>query len=152
MLRKDREVTDKTKIIEILDKSKTIRLGLNDKIYPYIVPVSFGYEFKDNNLEFYFHGANKGKKHQLISKNNKICVETDYTGEYKLTYNSATVEYGSIIAYGVVEEILEVREKVYAMEKLISHCNLHFEIDLDLLKVTRVYKVKVEDFTVKSNL
>ena len=47
MRRKDREVTDRNQIAAIMDSCDTCRLGLTDGQVPYIVPLSFGYEWPD---------------------------------------------------------------------------------------------------------
>lgn len=44
MRRKDREVTDVTRITAIMDQCDSCRLGLCEDNVPYIVPLCFGYE------------------------------------------------------------------------------------------------------------
>ena len=46
MRRKDREITDINEIKFLLKTMDTIRIGFNDQPYPYIVPVSYGFEEK----------------------------------------------------------------------------------------------------------
>lgn len=53
MRRRDREVTDIDEILRIVDKAKILHLGLFDTDYPYIVPLHYGYEYRDGNLIFY---------------------------------------------------------------------------------------------------
>ena len=43
MRRKDREVTDRGMIHEIIDRCMCCRIGFNDEGQVYIVPLSFGY-------------------------------------------------------------------------------------------------------------
>ena len=62
MRRKDREVTEKSEIIDILRRCDTIRIGIQGEQYPYVVPVSFGLEVIDENPVVYFHGAREGMK------------------------------------------------------------------------------------------
>ena len=57
MRRKDREVTDINEILKIVDKAKILHLCLFDGEYPYIVPLHYGYEYKNGNLIFYMHCA-----------------------------------------------------------------------------------------------
>ena len=42
--RKDREITDKKEIQEIIKKAKILHLGLIDDNYPYIVPLHYGFD------------------------------------------------------------------------------------------------------------
>lgn len=68
MRREDREVTDPMKITEIISRCTCCRIGFNDDGEVYIVPLNFGYETKENTYVFYFHGANEGRKIDLIQK------------------------------------------------------------------------------------
>ena len=65
MRRSDREIIDKKEIIEIIRKCDVCRIVLNDKDYPYIVPLNFGMDIQDGKIVFYFHGADEGKKYDL---------------------------------------------------------------------------------------
>ena len=68
-----------------MGRCDTIRLGLNNGEYPYVVPVSFGFEVSEGRIVIYIHGARDGLKRQLIAANGKVCVEADlfngYTGD-----------------------------------------------------------------------
>lgn len=77
MRRADREVTNITDILKIVDTAKVLRLGLFDGDFPYIVPMHYGYEFIDNTFTFFIHGAKEGHKLDLIRKNPNVCIELD---------------------------------------------------------------------------
>lgn len=78
MRRKDREVTDHAKIMNIMNKCKVINLAMCDGDTPYIVPLNFGYRYhEDTGFALYFHCANSGKKLDILRKNPKICFEMD---------------------------------------------------------------------------
>lgn len=62
MRRKDREITDITKLLEIVDEAKVLHLGLLDEGYPYIVPLHYGYVYEQDTLPFYMHSAKEGLK------------------------------------------------------------------------------------------
>ena len=57
MRRRDREVTEHSEIMHILDSGKVLHLGLVDQGKPYIVPMNYGYVFEGEKLVFYLHGA-----------------------------------------------------------------------------------------------
>ncbi|WP_278453702.1 pyridoxamine 5'-phosphate oxidase family protein, partial [Thomasclavelia spiroformis] len=57
MRRKDREITDFDEIMNIINKCDTCRLALFDKEFPYIVPLNFGVDIRDEQLYLYFHCA-----------------------------------------------------------------------------------------------
>ena len=70
MQKADYEVTDFQQIIEIIQRCDVCRLALHDTEYPYILPLNFGIRVEKEQITFYFHGAMKGKKYQLLEKNN----------------------------------------------------------------------------------
>ena len=55
MRRKEREVTDYNKMIEMLKSCDCCRIGLVDDKGAYIVPMNFGYEDNNGKLTLYFH-------------------------------------------------------------------------------------------------
>ena len=77
MRRNDKKIEDESIIIEILTKSLVCRVGLFDDEYPYVVPMNFGY----NGNSLYFHSATKGKKLDLIRRNNKVSFEIEQSYE-----------------------------------------------------------------------
>ena len=77
MRRKDREITDKIKIDEIMKQCHVCRVGFNDDGKVYIVPLNFGYEIKNDRYILYFHSAKQGKKIDLIEKNRNAGFEMD---------------------------------------------------------------------------
>ena len=83
MRRKDRQITDKDIINEILLKSDIARIALFDNEYPYIIPMNYGY--KDNAL--YFHCAPEGKKLDLIKRNNNVGSAEKHKKAYILYLN-----------------------------------------------------------------
>lgn len=64
--RKDREITDKKEIQEIIKKAKILHLGLIDDNYPYIVPLHYGFEYCDENDSFVFLCMEQKKGIKLI--------------------------------------------------------------------------------------
>jgi hypothetical protein len=61
MRRKDREITDKTAIYEILDRAEELHLGLWDGQEVYVVPLNF-VRIGD---ELFFHSARGGENWKL---------------------------------------------------------------------------------------
>lgn len=145
-----REIKDFNEIIKLLDKCQTIRLGLFDKEYPYVVPLSFGYEVKDGKLFIYFHCAKEGKKIDLISDNNKVCVEADILNDYKRTEHSVTADYESVIAYGKAQQVFD-GEAIHGLELLLAHCGIdgYSPEQCWLTDIVAVYKISIDEITAK---
>ena len=45
MTRREREVTDINDILQIINETKILHLGLSDEGWPYVVPMNYGYEY-----------------------------------------------------------------------------------------------------------
>jgi len=101
MRRKEREITDRQLLDEILTKSNTCRLAINDGKYPYIVALNYGYS--DNSL--YIHCAKEGKKIDLLRANNKVSFQIEYGNEIIPHQESCkwTTKYRSIVGQGEIE-------------------------------------------------
>ncbi|MDR0761030.1 MAG: pyridoxamine 5'-phosphate oxidase family protein, partial [Treponema sp.] len=154
MRRKDREVTGAENLLEILRECTVCRLGMADNGVPYVVPLNFGYEYQDDTLILYFHGAREGKKIDILKKNNRVCFEMD-TG-HQLTRGDSVCHYGfnyaSIVGMGTVEFLEEAAEKIRALNLLMKHQtgeDREFAYGEAELRAVAVYRLRVETVTGK---
>lgn len=155
MRRKDREVTDINEILKIVDKAKILQLGLFDDEYPYIVPLHYGYEYKDGNLIFYMHCAKEGHKLDLIRNNHNVCVELECDVEL-ISGEDIPCKYGStfasVIGKGHAEILEDEQEKIIGLKLLMKNqTGRDFEIDERMANTVGVIKVTVHSFTAKAN-
>ena len=68
-----REIQEKKRLIEILDQAKVLHIGTVDQEGIYIIPVNFGYEWKEGEpLRFYIHSAREGRKVQAFAASQSI--------------------------------------------------------------------------------
>ncbi len=124
MRRKDREVTDKREIEEIIQKCKVCHIAMCDDGMPYLVPLSFGYRFtEDDSLELYFHSAMYGKKLDILRKNNKVCFEISCVGETVVSEQvcRSGCAYASVIGYGKVTFLEHNLDKCNGLSFLFAH-------------------------------
>lgn len=126
MRRKDREVTDPMKIADIISRCTCCRVGFFDGGEVYIVPLNFGYQFKDNACTLYFHGAKEGRKIDLIRKNPEVGFEMDTDlAVYALGESETACDYTacfqSIIGSGTVSLVSEPEEKRLGLSLLMEH-------------------------------
>lgn len=151
MRKAQREITDINAVIDVLDRCQTIRLGLSDEKFPYIVPLSFGWERIDDKLFVYFHCAKDGKKIDLIAKNNAVCLEADILDGYVETEHGVTADYKSVIAYGYAEQVFG-ENAMHGIDLLLKHCGIkgHSAKECVLTNIVAVYKITVEKITGKS--
>lgn len=150
MRKADREITDFEQIKLLLDDCQTIRLGMHDEPYPYVVPLSFGWEERDGQIFIYFHCAKEGKKLNLIAKNGNVCVEADALAGYKSTGHSVTADYRSIIAFGRAERVYG-EELVHGLELLLEHCRVegYSARECAARDITAVVRIAIDSITGK---
>lgn len=150
MNRKDREVTDFEEIKDIINSCDTLRLGIHNGDYPYVVPLSFGFEAVEDKLIFYTHSAMKGLKLDLIKANPKVCVEIDSMNGYAETARGVTTNYRSFIGFGTAE-IADYEDTVKGLELLLEHCKItgYSAEECAKLGITTVLKITVENYTAK---
>ena len=151
MRRSDREITDRNEMVEVMKRCDVCRLALNDEGYPYILPLNFGMEADEENIVLYFHGAERGRKYELIERDNRVSFEMDCA--HRLVVDEerghCTMEYESVIGRGRVEMVPE-EEKREALRSLMRQYhpeNVNF--DEKAMPVTRVFKLIVEEMTGK---
>ena len=152
MRRKDREVTDVTKIDEIFAKCRVMRLAMNEGESPYIVPLNFGYEKSTVGEYLYFHCANEGKKLDLIKACPNVCFEMDC--DHSLIGGKIACDYGytfsSIIGKGKAEILTEPCDKIHGLKVLMKHqTGRDFEIDEKMSRAVTVCRVMIENKSCK---
>lgn len=157
MRRKKRQVPDFETIKTFVEKTQVLRIGLAGEEYPYVVPVNFGYEWQEEQLILFVHGANEGQKISMIQKNPKVAVEMDDNHQLMVgTSNAASYSYAyqSLIGIGKAIILEDLTEKKHALHRLMEHTakgHLFDEIPEAMLKRTGVIKIEVSSYTMKEN-
>lgn len=155
MRRKDREITSFESICEIIEECNVIRIGLCDEdLYPYIVPMNFGYEIVEGEIFFYIHGAMAGRKYELMKKNGVCSFEMDCAHQLVLDdeMKEATMLYKSVMGKAEIE-FLEDEEKIYGLDLLMKKDKKSstFDYSKSAAPRTAVIRLKVTQYTGKSN-
>ena len=152
MTRREREVTDISKIKEILDNSKVLHLGLVDGDEAYVVPMNYGYTLDDSKLTLWLHGARRGRKLDLIRANPKVFFEMEcgiqpFEGEIACKYG---IEYSSIMGRGKAEIVEDIEIKKAALSHLMkTQTGKDFEFEDKMAAVVSVVRIDVSEFTAK---
>ncbi|MEG0833692.1 MAG: pyridoxamine 5'-phosphate oxidase family protein [Oscillospiraceae bacterium] len=151
MRRADREITDRGDIAGILMRAQTARLGLFSENYPYIVPMSYGFELGEK-LTVYFHCAKEGRKLELISKNHGAALEVDNLLEVQVYEISCKSDagYESVMAVGNVSAVEDEEEKLHGLCKIMQHYGAENPVfEPDRVKKVEVLKFVANSFTAK---
>lgn len=147
-----RAITDKKEIEEIIGKCQWCHLAMSDSDgNPYVIPMNFGY--RDGII--YLHGAQKGKKIDILDKNSRVCI--NFSTDHFLRYQNEKVacswsmRYRSILCYGRVEFIEDPEEKSRILDIIMSNYSQErFTYNLPSIKEVNTFLVKVERFEGRS--
>jgi nitroimidazol reductase NimA-like FMN-containing flavoprotein (pyridoxamine 5'-phosphate oxidase superfamily) len=119
MRRKEREITDRIALDEIVHKALTCRLAMCDGDQPYVIPLNFGYDGKS----IYIHCAQEGKKLDILRKNNRVCFEVDV--DHELVKGESPCDWSikakSVIGLGKAALIEDGEEKRRALDIIMEH-------------------------------
>ena len=152
MRKADREIKNKEEIIDIIKKCDVIRLAFNNGDYPYILPLNFGFEVKNDKVIFYLHSALEGTKVEIMKKDNRASFEMDTKHElqYYEEKGYCTMSYESVIGRGRIR-ILSEEEKMNALKKLMWHYHESEDTYFNPAAISRtlVYSLEVEEMTAK---
>ncbi len=155
MRQKNREVTDRTEIIEIMRRCDVCRIALNNEGFPYIIPLNFGLQADDTAIRLIFHSALEGTKIDLIKKDNRVSFEMDCKHELQYFEEAGycTMAYESVIGTGRIR-ILDEEAKEAALHQIMEHYhpgkNAYF--NTAAISRTLVYVLDVETITGKRKL
>ena len=155
MRRKDREILNYEKMIEIMKACDCCRLGLIDADTAYILPLNFGYEEINGNLYLYFHGASTGKKIDLIEKQLSASFEMDrkhqlVEGDIACKYS---YHYQSIMGKGTIQLVNDFEEKVHGLRVIMSHYSSkdNWEFEAEHINRVSVIRLDVKEWSCKEH-
>lgn len=150
MRRKDKEVTSRIWMEEVLQKAEWLELGLaGSDGWPYVVPLNFGYE--DGYLVL--HGAALGKKAAMLAENPRVCFQVAVDTEVIRNEDNPaefSMKYRSVTGFGLAQFLESVNDKREALKTLMRHYQGPLEPMPDTaLERTMVIKVEISDMTGK---
>lgn len=156
MRRKDREITEFGEILQIVDACNVLRIGLSDGDYPYIVPVNFAYEVNGERLFLYIHGAQAGRKFELLRRNSVCSFEADIPLKIECLPDKkdVTMRYKSVMGKADTD-FLDGEEKQRVMDEVIMARypeTKDFDYNRNAVPHTAVVRLTVTELTAKANL
>ena len=157
MTRREREVTDINDILQIINETKILHLGLSDEGWPYVVPMNYGYDVREEDgtlhVCLYLHGAKEGRKAAAFAADPCVAVEMDYnheviTGDYTCAYSYA---YRSIMGNGTITEVTDPEAKKKGLGKIMAHIAPEAKIAFlpEMVERVAVWRIDIDTFTGK---
>ncbi|MDD4159750.1 MAG: pyridoxamine 5'-phosphate oxidase family protein [Synergistaceae bacterium] len=152
MRRKDKEVTSRDWITDVLDKGVWMQLAMAGKDgSPYIVPLNYG--FKDDFI--IIHGAKDGKKIDLLKENTKVAFNVSIDTELIRNEDNPSefsMKYRSVSGLGIAAFIEDPEEKREALKILMEHYRGPKEPMAEgMLKATSVIRIQITELTGKTS-
>jgi nitroimidazol reductase NimA-like FMN-containing flavoprotein (pyridoxamine 5'-phosphate oxidase superfamily) len=150
MRRKEKEITEKSEIEAIIHKSMVCRIALSDDNTPYIVPLCFGYQ----NNTIYVHGSLKGKKIDILQKNQSICFEFDIDTEIVKAESDCKwgMKYKSVIGIGKALILKKPDDKQKALSIIMNqYSDRPPQFSEKAINGTTVIKIEIKSMTGKQS-
>lgn len=150
--KRERAVTDKEEVVNILDKCQIIHIGMLDEDEVYIVPMNYGYTYEGDQLTFYVHGAKKGRKMDVIAANPKVSFEMEcdvnpFPGKAACQYGTS---YGCIMGKGVATILEDPQEKMQALSILMkTQTGKDFDFNEKMVSIVNVVRIDVTGYSAK---
>ncbi|MDR2765491.1 MAG: pyridoxamine 5'-phosphate oxidase family protein [Tannerella sp.] len=142
MRRREREITDRKEIDEILYSGKVMHLALSDDNLPFLVPVFYAYD----GVSLYFHSAKAGTKIEIMKKNDNVCfevsidhgiVESDMACDFE-------AQHRTVIGFGKAEFIEADEDKIAALNRIVARfTDRKFEFPKGNLNATAVIRINI---------
>ena len=159
MRRNDREIKDRSIILDIVRSLPIGHLAMNDAGKPYGVTMNYFAEpGPDGSIVLYFHGAKEGRKADILARDPHVYffAERDDGAKEIVRPNgmrSVTDLYVSVAGDGVMEQITEPDEKRRILIALANaFAATPFESLPDaVVEMTAVWKLVLRRPTGKSN-
>jgi uncharacterized protein len=150
--RKDREITDPTKLKDVLKSTKYVTVALSKDNCPYLVSLSHGYDQEKQCL--YFHCAPEGKKIVYLQSNDKVWGQAVL--DYGVT-DECDYAYTSVHFSGKIKLINDQAEKEHAIAVMVHQLSETPEAKLAKIKPeklarTTMGRIDIDYMTGKKHL
>lgn len=150
MRRKEREITDRKEIDEIIHTGKVMHLALSDNNLPFLIPLFYSYD----GTSLYFHSAKAGTKIDIMKKNNNVCfeisidngvVESDLACDFEARHRT-------VIGFGKAVFVEDESEKTGVLNKIVAQfTDKKFEFPKGNLHATAVIRIDIESIKGKKH-
>lgn len=137
--------------VKILEQCKICRIAVAKEGIPFIVPMNFGYEYSEEQLTLYFHGAKNGKQMQIIEDGCMASFEADCS--FRLIQDEIacryTMQMESVLGMGTLLFCHEVEEKLKALCMIMKQYVPQKRVRFDEEQIGRVavLKLQVHEFS-----
>jgi nitroimidazol reductase NimA-like FMN-containing flavoprotein (pyridoxamine 5'-phosphate oxidase superfamily) len=134
---KEREITDRAEIVNVLCEGKYTTIAMCRDAEPYIVTMSYGYDRDKNAL--YFHCARQGLKLDFLAQNPAVCGTVIEDRGY--LQGECAHAYRTVVFWGEMYPVETLDEKKHGMQIMLDHLeNDPDEVRREQLKNDKAYE------------
>jgi len=138
--RPNREIIDNSEITMILRSGKYATISMCRRNEPYIVTLSYGYDYGNNAL--YFHCSPHGLKLDFIRANPQVCATVLEDGGYVV--DECGHNYRTVVFSGKMEILTDIEDKKHGMKVLLNHLEDKPDIIKEKILKSEEYYSKME--------
>jgi nitroimidazol reductase NimA-like FMN-containing flavoprotein (pyridoxamine 5'-phosphate oxidase superfamily) len=151
--RKEKEITDKTEINEIIFSQAFMTIAMCSENRPYLVSLNYGYDADAQIL--YFHCAKAGKKLDFLRDNPRVWGQIIEDNGY--IKDECSHAFRSVEFEGIVDFLESFAEKKHALDVMIDHIEPNPEslkkrmVNEKRVAGVTIGRIKISDLTAKEN-
>jgi len=144
--RRDRRITETAELHALLARADIGYLATVAENQPYATPYTFWFD----GQYVYFHGAKKGRVKDNITRNPRVCFTVAERGRYlpAETAMEFSVEYTSVMVFGVVRMVTSDAEKIYALNGMLEKYFPHLKAGADYRAIVQTELPPTAVFTI----
>lgn len=153
MRNKDKEISDRDEMIEIIRSQKIVTIALSKDNEPYLVTVNYAYDKEEEC--FYFHCGYEGKKIDFLQSNPSVWGQVLDDREY--IQGECSHKYQTVQFYGKAEFVPDGDGKREALTMLIDQLEEDSEpvkkkfINESNLEKVNMVKIRIKEMWGKKN-
>lgn len=154
MRRKDREITDAGRMLEVIGSNDIVRIAFDDGDGIYICPVNYGYKAENGALSLYFHGATSGRKADALTGGvSEVSFEID--GAHRREGGEScdsTIYYECVMGRASCHVVTDQAEKKEGLDLIMSNVfgrKGPFEYQPNVLERTLLVRLDVTEWSCK---
>ena len=150
---REKEITDRSEVEELLKSQKVCHFAMCDGAFPYVLPTNYGYS--DGHL--YIHSSKKGRKIEVLKENNRVCFVVDTAhelvqGPVEMSCNS-TIKFKSVVGTGRAIFVEDPEEKRKGIDVIMTQMfgKADYKYSDDKFRDMAIIRIDIESITEKKS-
>ncbi len=143
-----KDITQHDEMLDIIKRCDVCHVAFVDEDKPYVLAFNFGFD----NDKLYLHCAKEGRKLDILSKNNNVCVYFDTDHEFFARNEevacSYRMRYRSVMIMGKAKLLVDIQEKISALKIFMKqYTERTFELSKPAVDNVNIICIDIEKMT-----